>query len=210
MINETTLERQESDVLEAIDRAASEGVDTWEMLISAGIAASEITSHKQWELGDLALQVVKSYGEDSIGKWAKQIKQPVKTIKNYRTVCTFWDKQKSPREDFLVELSNVYFSHYREAMRLKDMEAATEFIEECHLNDWSVEQASVELDKRLGKEPPPMKLVDTELPIYKLEKCKVTFELSPEQEMNLFEAKGSRRVVRLVIYEVKAYDQTTA
>lgn len=189
-------------VLEAIEQAAAEGNDVWEMVVSAGIQASDKGDESRWLIGDLALLVRTEYGEDSIGKWAKDIKCPVDRVKEYRTVCGFWDRELSARADFLAELKNIYYTHYREAMRLKDYDAAVEFIEECAMNDWSVEAARLELDKRLGKKAPPAKLVDSELPVYRLDKCKVTFELAPDAAARLFDTVDNKRVVRLVVYEV--------
>lgn len=189
--------------LEAIEQAAEQGNDIWEMVISAGITSSDDEDKARWQIGDLALLVKKEYGEDAIGKFAKEIKCPVKTVKNRRQICAFWDRRNSPRRDFLAELPNVYFSHYREAVRLGDLEQAIEFIEECHLNDWTVEAAALEINKRLGKPVPPAKLVDSELPIYRLDKCRVTFELAPDAAARLFDTVDNKRVVRLMIYEVK-------
>lgn len=193
----------ETGVLEAIENAASSGRDVWEMVISAGIDASDKGDEARWMIGDLALLVKKSYGDDAIGKFAKDIHAPVKRVEEYRTVCAFWDRQKSARADFLAELKNVYYSHYREALRLGDYDKAVQFIEDCALNDWTYEAARLEVNKRLGKPEPSAKILDTVARVEDIDGLSITIGLSQEHVMKLFPGWRAGRFYRWVVTEVK-------
>jgi hypothetical protein len=185
---------------ETIERAAEHG-DVWETILSAAIDAAEQGDASRWLIGDLAILVEKSYGEDRIGEFAKGIGTAVKTVKQYRLVCRFWNREKSPREDFLAELKTVKWTHYREAMRLKELGKAIEFIEECAINAWTCEAASVELDTRLGKPPPVRKLLDKETALG-IDRSMLKLSVTYEELQRLIEygvLKGKR--VRVVIYE---------
>lgn len=152
---------QALDPVAAIDSIiAAQDSDPWEALVSAGITASDHLETGRWTIGDLALRVEKKYGSNSIEQWAKSIKVEVARVKEYRTVAGFWHREKSARAEILDAARNLYYSHFREAMRLEDMDEAEGFLRECADNDWTVEAARLELNKRLGKPEPPEKLVD--------------------------------------------------
>lgn len=203
------LQNDATNTLDAIERARAEGYDIWEMAVSAGIEASDRGNEARWFIGDLALLVDKRYGEDAIAQFAKEIKCAVKSVKTYRTTCRFWDREKSRRQDFLLDLKNVFFTHYADAVRLKDMDKAVEFIENCHLNDWSVEKARVELQILLGKPTPPEKLLDTEA-VIAMSHNRVSFSIGPNDIRKVFEAAQKKRPVRIVVYGAADEPEQTA
>jgi len=147
-----------ADVIGVIERATLAGEDTWEAAVSAGIQAQENMDTGRWTIGDLALLVVTKYGDNSVQDFAKSIKVEASRVKEYRTVARFWEK--SARADIRESFANISYSHMREAMRLKDVDAAMKFIEECSLNDYTVEMARIKLNERLGKPMPPRKVAE--------------------------------------------------
>ncbi len=191
----------ENDVLTSLERLIEQGDDAWEALVSAGIQAQERKDKSVWMIGDLACLVTTRYGQDAIGDFAKSIKVEVNRVREYRTVCRFWDRKTSARAELLETCPNLYYSHYREAMRLKEMDEAITFLQECSENDWTIEATRLELDKRLGKRVPPQKLLDLEaVQIAAMKGELVTFDLRASAHV-LAEIYASGLGIRLVVYE---------
>jgi len=59
---------------------------SWEECISIGLELREGKDQVQWRLGDLALQVEKIYGSDSLGKFATAININKNSLSQYRRV----------------------------------------------------------------------------------------------------------------------------
>lgn len=110
---------------------------TWEELVSSGVSAREAKDNSQWLLGDLALQVEKNYGKDSIGKFGGDIGVNKNTLQRYRTVSKIW--KPSERIDIL--------SH-RHHMVLASREDRLEWIERAADSMWSVEELKIRLTKK--------------------------------------------------------------
>lgn len=131
--------------------------DDYELICEAGRIAAQNIDEGRYLIGDLAAQIKKQYGRDTVGRFAKDIGIPKARAQEYRQVCEFWPK--SQREQIFEDYAGqVKYTHLKQAMRLKD--AALDFIRECGENSYTCEQASVELTKRLGKPAPPEKLLD--------------------------------------------------
>lgn len=111
-------------------------VSSWEEFISAGMEAREKKDNSQWELGDLAMAVETSYGEDTIGKYSYAIGVEKKTMMNYRTVA----------ERFEPEIRKKYaklsFSHFASLIAVVKPEA---WLEKADDNDWGVEHLRKEI-----------------------------------------------------------------
>jgi hypothetical protein len=149
-----------SALLATVDQMIAKGEDPWQLMTDSCGMASEDMDARRWLIGDMACRVVKKYGSDRIGEFAKEIKQPVDQVKEWRTVCRFYPL--SVRADFLQDRPNLTYSHFRKAKRLRDMEAALDLLDKASLDDWTVELLDVEVTKLVGKPEPPMKLGDFE------------------------------------------------
>jgi hypothetical protein len=110
----------------------------------------------RWIIGDLSLLVAKEYGTNSIDRFAKDINVEVTRVREYRTVCKRFNVQH--RQKLLSEFPTLSYSHFRTALKLKSLEAATAFLEECGTKAYTVEQARVKV-KGGGT---PLKLLDAE------------------------------------------------
>lgn len=116
-------------------------VRSWEEVVQEGMNAREDKDANQWKLGDLAVEVSTSYGEDSIGKYAYAVGVVKKTIMNYRTVSARYGP----------EIRNKYkklsYTHFSTLAPLEEPEA---WLIKADDNDWSVETMKTELKKELG------------------------------------------------------------
>lgn len=150
------------DPVVLLERVADDGGDIWESCVSAGIAAIGLLDEGRWTIGDLAHIVTKRrrYGKNALGDFAHAIGYEVDRVRDYRNTARFW--QIAARAAILARCKNLHYSHFRVAMRLKDLKKATLFLHECSANDWTVEKANVTLNVRIGKPVPALKLLTGE------------------------------------------------
>lgn len=172
--------------------------DTYEEICELGRQAAANIDSGRFLIGDLALQVKKEYGRDTVGKFAKEIGIPKARAQEYRRVCEFWDKSQRTQL-FETYQGMVNYTHLRDAMRLKNNLDAYLFIEECGNNGYTVEQAAVELKKRLGKPVPPPKLMDGLGLVLSLRGDIVTLRVDSELTTALHGAMRSKTPVSIVI-----------
>lgn len=123
---------------------------TWEEILSDGLVAREDRDGSQWKLGDLAIEVAKSYGEDTIGKYAGEIGIVKKTLMNYRTVSARFTNEVR------TKYRKLSYSHFAALVPLESPEA---WLEKADDNDWSIEMMKRELslaqgDSNLRDDPP--------------------------------------------------------
>lgn len=130
---------------------ASEG--QWDVLCEQGRIAASNMDEGRWTLGELASCVEKTYREDRIGDFAKEVNVPKKRVAQYRAVYKFWSPawEKSKRLDFLETRPNLSYTHYLTALRLKEFEAALTWIDTVSENGWTTDEAAYHLAERLGK-----------------------------------------------------------
>lgn len=102
----------------------------WDDLVMVGQEVRTLKDVSQWYLGDLARQVIKKYGENSLGKYARDIGVNDKSLSEYRRVARYFPRKK----DRIPLLS---FSHHQRALKAEDPRKA---LLEAHDNDWSIKQ----------------------------------------------------------------------
>lgn len=88
---------------------------TWDSYVAEGRRLVEEADQIQWRLGDLALGVEKSYGDNKLGQFAEEIGVNPKTLSQYRMVAqaypekvgrpTFWLAYELRNQDDRVELA---------------------------------------------------------------------------------------------------------
>jgi hypothetical protein len=111
---------------------------SWEEAISRGMVARESEDNGRWALGDLANEVEKDYGKDSIGKYAYAIGVARKTLMGYRTVASKFDMP------IRIKYQKLSFSHFKTCCSLEKPEA---WLEKADDDNWSVEHLSKEISK---------------------------------------------------------------
>lgn len=131
-----------------------------EDIISEGIQVNRETDDGRWRLVELAVEVEKAYGRNLIGEFAKGVGLRTQTAREYRRVGAFWLQNAAYAA--LRESPVLFYSHFRDAVRLKDADAAAAFLEHVADNNLSVEAASVEIRKAMGKPVPPARVMDVE------------------------------------------------
>lgn len=131
--------------LDAADYAAS---------ISTLRDALLIIDGAQYLAGDQINRILDAFPDITMETIADDANMSVSCVYDWSAVSRF----------YCVELREHYtrleltFSHLRLAKRLKTMDKACAFLDECVLMKWSVRYAAIELAKRLNQpiDPPPM------------------------------------------------------
>lgn len=115
--------------------------DDWETLADVGRFIAHEQDKDRWAMGDLARRVEKRYGESSLKKYATEIGlASSKTLTDYRRVSAFY--APSLRSEYPA----LSWSHFREAIRLGDIEQAMAKLEQAEANSWPV----AELNRQIG------------------------------------------------------------
>ncbi len=172
--------------------------EDYELICEAGRIAAQNIDQGRYLIGDLAAQVKKEYGRDTVGRFAKDIGIPKARAQEYRQVCEFWSN--SQRIHIFERFQGmVSYSHLRKAMRLKNNLEAFLFIEECGNNGWTCEEAGVRLTERLGKPTPPPKLLDGLGFIRDIRGQRVLIEVDTSILPAMYEAWQRKQPVRMVV-----------
>ena len=140
--------------IEAIQRLLDEGGDAYQDIVALAMSSEGDMSRRRFLLGDLALLVRKSYGRNRMAAFATAAGIARSTMSQYKSVS-----QHYPEEVRYV-YPNIGYAIYRAAMRLK--EDSLVFLAEASNNGYTVEEAQIRIQERLGKQAPPMMLLDAE------------------------------------------------
>lgn len=135
----------EIDPIDLIDRMLDEGEDIWEAAVTIGQMDEYDMAIRRWRQGDMVLRVQRQYGEGILSKYATALNVKTNTLKQRRTLSNFYTK------DTRVSFSNVGYSHYREAMRLGNIDKALWALDKASTKDWPVWKFGLLLDRLLGK-----------------------------------------------------------
>jgi hypothetical protein len=111
---------------------------SWEELCMIGLELREGKDQVQWRLGDLALQVEKIYGSDSLGKFAIAININKNSLSQYRRVSKAFPEDKRSK----------LLSH-RHHLILASQEKRFELLKECEDNGTTTSQ----LEMRYSRNP---------------------------------------------------------
>lgn len=125
--------------------------DYWTDLCERGRQAREALDGWRWILGDLACEVERRFGMESMADFAREVNIAKKTAEQYRRVARFY--AEDTRVSFIAGAPNVTYTHFRDAMRLGTPDAAYAFLEEVALNNWTTDEALLRLAERLGHTP---------------------------------------------------------
>lgn len=111
---------------------------SWEECVTLGLEFRENKDNSQWHLGDLALQVEKVYGVDSLGKFAIAININKNSLSQYRRVS----------KAFPEDTRSKVLSH-RHHLILAGQENRFELLKECEDNGTTTSQ----LEMRYSRNP---------------------------------------------------------
>lgn len=144
--------------IEMIDLMLEHGEDIYETALNIGIQDESEMNERRWRQGDLVLRVAKQYGDSIVVKFATALNVNTSTLKQRRTMSSFYSNS-----DTRVSYPNVGYSHYREAMRLGDVDLAVAALEHASENDMPVWEFAKYINLLLGKEPEPSKNIPGEI-----------------------------------------------
>jgi len=184
-------------------------IDNWEALCDRGRAAALDMDEGRWQLGDLSLEIQTQYGKNRIADFAKEVNVPVGRVREYRTVCRYYES--SARAEILEDCPLLSYSHLRIAMRFGNIQQSIGFLNECADGAFTVERTIVELNKLLKKPIPPPKLLDAECELGRVDIQTGMIVIKVGKGANLIELQKWRgKEVRVVIYalEVEAINET--
>jgi hypothetical protein len=172
--------------------------DSWEELTVAGQELAKATDRNRWAMGELAMRVTKSYGDDTLNKFAVAINVRGKTLYEYHRIYKFYGENST-------RVENLSWSHHREAMRLKDLAKALWALDKASAKDWTVERMGMILSRYLnGRSQSPEKILDIVVPIERIAGTRVYFpQFKPEHILKLAARFDQGQSIRLVISDVK-------
>jgi hypothetical protein len=146
--------------LEAVQRDLEGGLDPYDTAQSIGIAAMDALDEGRFVIGDVLTFLQRTYGEYIVATFAIGIGCNKKTCYQYGQVAQFYPIEERAG---IRAMANVRYTHMRDAMRLRDYEAALAFLHYVADNDLTVEQAGLALKERLGKPTRPAPVFAGEL-----------------------------------------------
>ena len=118
--------------------------------------AFNIKDDTQWLIGDQLNARKTVYAEHTIENIADDIGCAATSLYDYRGMAEFYPVETRAH----YKSKGLYYSHLRVARRLKTLDEACRFLDECDLNKWSVFGAEQELRARKG--------IDTAAPLPRL------------------------------------------
>lgn len=171
---------------------------TYEEIVTRGIDASQKLDGGRFELGDLACMVESRWGESNVQDFAKAINVKYSRVKQLRQVCAFW--RQDVREVLLTTYPVLNYTHLRTAMGAGDQDAAMDFVLEIVNNNWTAEQAQIELMKILGKPTPPLKLAEFNSYVVDFDGRDLVLRLPPDRPFGIADIDEGQTVL-VKIYE---------
>ena len=143
-----TAERQTSPL--TYEEMLEQGSLSYEEICDHSRQYVEEIDHKRWIVGDDACAIDTKYGDHTMQDFARDVGLNKSTLAGWKRVSEFYPD--SIRRKLLGELANLTYSHYKDALRLKDLDEAVKWLEKVNDLGWSPDQASYELTKELGHE----------------------------------------------------------
>lgn len=181
-----------------IDAAIERGEHIWEMVGDAANSEREADDVRRWNIVDLAARVVKRYGDDQIGEFAKRANVAKRSAQDAAQMGRIYT-DRSRRAKFLKDNPTQTYSHLRTATRGGDTETAYRILGRSSKRGMTVDELSwfITRWKVINKLPTrPRRKKETE-PIadFTTEWFRASAELS-----EAFRGKSMSGKVRVVVY----------
>lgn len=133
-------------------------VQTYEERRAAGLLSyEELCDHsrqhvndmdaRRWDVGDDACAMETKYGEATLLGMARDVNMNKTTLASWKRVAEYYPEIL--RRRLLDNLENLSYSHYKDAIRLKDIQKSVAWLEKCSEEGWSPDQASHKLTELL-------------------------------------------------------------
>jgi len=117
----------------------------WEALADMARGLLDEQDRQRWLLGEIVDTVETHYDDNSIIKFCEEVKANPKTMYQYRAVYRFYPK------DVWREYPMVRYTQWRDAMRLKDVNAALDLLARFNDKNTRMIEFYNELERLQGK-----------------------------------------------------------
>jgi len=152
---------------------------SWEALCDASRHAADDLDTGRWRIGDLAMQVERAYGADTIGKYAIEINIEKRRVYEMCALAHFY-----PPETRTL-FPNLRYSHYRDAARLGDLERSLKFLEQASDEGLTVEQARLRLSGKTQSDKVKFEIIPARVEIYTHEQAQVIIAIDNADAIRL-------------------------
>lgn len=105
---------------------------------------------RRWDVGDDACAMATKYGEQNLASMARDINMNKTTLASWKRVAGYYPENL--RRRLLDDLENLSYSHFKDALRLKDLDKSVAWLERCSTEGWSPDQSSRNLTLELNGE----------------------------------------------------------
>lgn len=138
--------------LDVFQKEIEKGTRDWsyEMYISTGLEIRKYKDKSQWLLGKLAVGIETKWGENMLGKYAKEIGVAVTSLRVYRWVVKKFH-ESNPK---FVPPEKTPFSVLQSVANLPDG-ARESLLERADIDNMSVEHVRMEVKKHKGQKIRP-------------------------------------------------------
>lgn len=133
-----------------VNIAGKPKVWTYEEICDLCREANHEIDDRRWLIGDHALLIDKKYGDHTLDDFSRDIGMNKSTVRGWRRVADFYPE--SVRRNILNAFPNLTYAYFKDALRLKYLDEAIQWLERCSSEGWSADQASHELSEQLGHE----------------------------------------------------------
>lgn len=183
MINESV------NPIDLLDQMLDSGEDIWETAVSIGIQNEQELTKQRWLQGDLTLRVEGAYGDKIITKFATALNVNTSTLKQRRTMSRYYTLDTR----YLFE--SLGYSHYREAMRIGDLDESIEALELASKNEWPVWELADYINEHLGKEKETTETMECEIvdTFWRMDGNHITIRLPKDLKL----AKGQKVTIKI-------------
>jgi translation elongation factor P/translation initiation factor 5A len=121
---------------------------SWEDFVTLWMTSKEIENLNQFFKGDIADKVGCKYGEQSLSKFADEVREPYQTIVAYRRVSrAFKSDSRALNLNWTHYLLASQTDEYNKATGVFESDNRVKWIEKAHDEGWSVNQLAVEIKK---------------------------------------------------------------
>jgi len=123
-----------------VSEASNRTEADYDALVERGRMARTHLDRAQWELGDLATEVVIRYRLESLQRYAQAVAVDYRTLCNYRRVAR--------RYEFSRRRENLTWSHHERALKLTPADA-DKLLRQAETEGWSVRRLEAKVEARL-------------------------------------------------------------
>jgi hypothetical protein len=125
------------------------GAKTWEDFISLWMVSKEIDIKNQWWKGDIVNKISVVYGENSLDKFAEEVKESTVTLENYRRVSRAFDETYRNQDlSWTHYLVASYADSYNKGENKFESNERYNWIDKANNEGWSTNRLGQEIKNK--------------------------------------------------------------